>query len=134
MNHVGKWPRVYRDNLVEPEVEETLDDFDETVSADLESTRRDLRILTSSHRGSNHEAEMLRMKMVDALTKEVEELRHQLAKVVQTLNIKASKKALSSFSDSLTAKTDRRLDTIRNLVLAAVTVISLLLVLIKAKG
>lgn len=132
MRHLNKWPRVYQDNLVEPEIEETLDDFDETVSADLESTRRDLRALT--YREGNHEAEALRMKMVDALTSEVAEQRHQMAKVVQTLNIKASKKALAEFSKTLTEKTDKRLDTIRNLVLAAVTVISLLLMLIKAKG
>ena len=109
-----------------------LDDFDETVSADLESTRRDLRALT--YREGNQEAERLRMKMVDALTAEVAEQRHQLAKVVQTLNIKASKKTFETFSKTLTEKTDKRLDTIRNLVLAAVTVISLLLTWIKVKG
>lgn len=132
MRHLNKWPRVYKDNLVEPEAEETLDDFDETVSADLESTRRDLRALT--FRSGNHEAEALRMKMVDALTAEVAEQRHQIAKIVQTLNIKASKKTFEGFSTALTAKTDKRLDNIRNLVLAAVAVISLLLTWIKVKG
>lgn len=129
---MNKWPRVYQHNLVEPEVEETLDDFDETVSADLESTRRDLRALT--YREGNHEAEALRMKMVDALTKEVAEQRHQIAKIVQTLNIKASKRAFETFSASLTAKTDKRLDNIRNLVIAAVSILGLLLTWTKVKG
>jgi hypothetical protein len=121
VSKLSRWPRVFQDQLVEPETDTDflLDDFDETIAADIESTRRGMRALSP---GSMPSAEFMAMqnKLVDGLIEEVKELRHELAKVVQSLNRKASKKTFEDFSKSMREGTDKRLDTIRNWALALI--------------
>jgi hypothetical protein len=113
VSKLSRWPRVYQDQLVEPETDLLLDDFDETIAADIESTRRGMKALSP---GSNPTAEYLTLqnKLVDGLIAEMKEQRHELAKVVQSVNRKASKKAFEDFSKSMKEGTDKRLDSIRN--------------------
>jgi ATP phosphoribosyltransferase regulatory subunit HisZ len=128
VRNLSRWPRVYQDQLVEPDV--LLDDFDETITADLESTRRGMKALTLS---GAHEAEFRAMqnKLVDALLEEVKEQRHELAKVVQSLNRKASKAALDDAAKSMREETAKRLDTIRNWAAIAIGVLTVTLALIR---
>lgn len=115
MSKLSRWPRVYQGQLVEPETDADflLDDFDETIAADIESTRRGMRALSP---GSNPNAEYLTLqnKLVDGLIGEMKEQRHELAKIVKSLNHKASKTKLDEFAKSMKEATDKRLDSIRN--------------------
>lgn len=130
MRRLDRWPRVHQQQLIEPETDIPLDDFEETISADIESTRRGMKALTLS---GHQEVEFRAMqnKLVDGLIQEVKELRHQLAKVVQSLNRKSSKAQLEEFSKSMREATDKRLDTIRNWAVLAIGAISIGLALLK---
>jgi hypothetical protein len=118
---LNRWPRVMQDQLVEPEItpEFLLDDFDETISADLEQTQRGLKSLTLSG-AQEREFRAMQNKLVDGLLEEVKELRHELSKQRQSLNNKASKKAFEEFSKSMKKGIDDRLDTIRNWAVALI--------------
>lgn len=124
----SRWPRVYQDQLVEPDV--LLDDFDETITADLESTRRDMKALTLSG-AQEAEYRANQNRLVDALLEEVKEQRHELAKVVQSLNRKASKAAIEEAAKSMREEMTKRLDTIRNWAALAIGVLTATLALIR---
>lgn len=130
MSKLNRWPRVYQNQLLEPDVDLRLDDFDETITADLESTRRDMRALTLS---GAHEAEYRanQNKLVDALLEEVKEQRHELAKVVQSLNRKASKASLEEAAKTIREETGKRLDTIRNWAAITIAVMTVALAIIR---
>lgn len=124
----SRWPRVHQEQLVEPDT--LLEDFDETITADLESTRRDMRVLTLSG-AQEAEYRANQNKLVDALLEEVKEQRHQLAKVVQSLNRKASKAAIEEAAKSMREEMTKRLDTIRNWAALAIGVLTATVALIR---
>ena len=131
MKRLDRWPRVMQGQLLEPETDsDLLGDFDETISADIESTRRGMRALNP---GSMASAEFMAMqnKLQDGLIEEVKELRHELSKQRQSLNNKASKKAFEDFSKSMKEGTDKRLDSIRNWAVALIAAGSLAIALLR---
>ena len=132
MRRLNRWPRVMQDKLVEPDItpDFQLDDFDETISADLEQTQRGLKSLTLSG-AQEREFRAMQNKLVDGLLEEVKELRHELATVVQSLNRKASKKAFEDFSKSMKDGTDKRLDSIRNWAVALIAAGGLAMALLR---
>lgn len=135
MKHLKAWPAPnVRQDDYEPDPE--LPEFSETISADIESTRRDLRALNLNEGGSRAERqlEQLRQKLLDQALEEITELRDQVAKLTATIKVKASKTAMDAFAKALTEKIDKRLDNIRNLLLAAVAIIGALLTWIRLKG
>jgi heterodisulfide reductase subunit A-like polyferredoxin len=135
VKHLKAWPAP----AFHPEGEADppdLPDFSETISADIESTRRDLRAFNLSEGGSRAERQLeaLRQKLLDQALEEIAEMRGQVALLTTTMKTKASKAKFELLSKALTEKTDKRLDNIRNLVLAAVAIIGGLVTWIKAKG
>jgi hypothetical protein len=119
---LNRWPRVMQDKLVEPESHESdflLDDFDETISADLEQTHRGMKALTLSG-AQEREFRHMQNKIVDGLLQEMKEQRHAIAQHRESLNRKASKKEFEIFSKSMKEGTDKRLDSIRNWALLAI--------------
>lgn len=136
MKHLKAWPAPAFDKRGAADPPDLPDDFSETISADIEDTRRDLRALNLNQGGSRAERELesLRQKLLDQALEEIAEVRKAVATHNTVLRDKASKKAMAEFSKALNEKVDKRLDTIRNLMLAAVTIIGALVALIKAKG
>lgn len=130
------WPAPHFDKRGQPDPPDLPDDFAETISADIEDTRRDLRALNLKQGGSRAERELesLRQKLLDQALGEIADLRAVVAKHNEAIKGKASKKAMDDFAKSLTEKIEKRLDTIRNLVLAAVTIIGAFLAWLKVKG
>lgn len=114
-----------------------LPDFSDTISAQIEDTRRDLRALNLTEGGTRAERQLesLRQQLLDQALAEIKEIRGQVAKHNATIKTKASKEAFDLFAKGLSDKIDRRLDTVRSLVLAAVTIIGIFLAWIsKLKG
>ena len=121
-----------QDKLVEPEADDfSLDDFDETISASLEETHRGMKALTLSG-AQEREFRAMQNKLVDGLIEEMKEHRHQMSKVVESLNRKASKGALDQHAKAVSAGVDKRLDTIRNWALLAVGAIGTGLAVVNA--
>lgn len=83
---------------------------------------------------AERQLEQLRQKLLDQALEEITELRDQVAKLTATIKVKASKTAMDAFAKALTEKIDKRLDNIRNLLLAAVAIIGALLTWIRLKG
>ena len=136
MRHLKAWPAPAFDKAGEADPPDLPDDFSETISADIEDTRRDLKALNLREGGSlaERQLESLRQKLLDQALEEIAEIRATVAKHNEAIKGKASKKAQDEFAKALTEKMDKRLDTIRNLVLAAVTIIGALLAWLKVKG
>jgi hypothetical protein len=112
---LNRWPRVMQNQLVEPEAEPDflLDDFDETISADLEATHRGMKSLTLSG-AQEREFRVMQNRLVDGLIEEMKEYRHEMSKVVQSLNRKASKSKLEEHAKNMQEAISKRLDSIRN--------------------
>lgn len=136
MKHLKAWPAPAFHKGAEADPPDLPEDFSETISADIEDTRRDLRALNMSQGGSRAERELesLRQKLLDQALQEIAELRAVVAKHNEAIKGKASKKAQDEFAKALGDKVDKRLDTIRNLTLAAVTIVGAFLAWLKTRG
>lgn len=138
MKHLKAWPgpAFHKGGAADPPDLGLPEDFSETISADIEDTRRDLKALNLREGGSRAERELesLRQKLLDQALQEIAELRAVVARHNTAIKDKASKSAQAAFEKGITEKIDKRLDTIRNLMLAAVTIIGAFLAWIKAKG
>lgn len=104
--------------LVEPEAD--LPDFSDTIASQLEDSTREMRILKDPRRRQTVEYQNLQNQVIGQLTDELREQREVLAKVVEYTKGRASKAKLEVFARELTEKIDKRLDNIRNLVIALV--------------
>jgi hypothetical protein len=110
-----------------PEQESSyLPDFSDTISHQLDQTQRGLRIL-DPHRAQTTEYLSFQREVIQAQTEELRILREQVAKMVTTSNMKASKRALAELSVELSAKVDKRIDSIRNWAAIALTAIGVTL-------
>ena len=94
-----KWPKVARDEIPEPDEDQPLQDFDETVSADFESTRHNL--VAMPDRAQEVVFRRQTQEAILQLADECKELRRVLAKTVKTVNIKASKGQLAKLREDL---------------------------------
>lgn len=129
VSKLNRWP-TRRDQLVEPE--ENLEDFDQTNQA-LNDTVRNLRALNPNR---THGPEILAFLQgtIHDQNVEIGNLRAELAKVVATVNIKASKKALEKFAADANARIDKRLDSVRNWTAIAITATGLIFAAAKLAG
>jgi hypothetical protein len=117
----------------EEDGESVLADFDETIAADLESTRRNMVAITE-HGGSQADFRLLNLRAVEQLMEEMKEQRRALAKIMPYVNLKASKAALLKFQAEETARADKRLDSIRNWAAILIAASTIGLTLIKVRG
>jgi hypothetical protein len=125
MTRFNRWPP--RSELVEPEI---FQDFSETLTGELEDTVRNLKVL-GDRAGGTVESRGYQMQAIALLTDELREQRRDLAKVIQTMNTKASRGMLDKMQVDLTLKIDKRLDTIRNWIGIAIAVASVAIALFK---
>jgi hypothetical protein len=103
-----------------------LPDFSDTISHQLDETQRGLKIL-DPHRAPTTEYLSFQREVIQAQTEEIRILREQVAKLVTTSNLKASKRALEQLSTDLGARLDKRVDSIRNWSAIALTAIGVCL-------
>jgi hypothetical protein len=103
-----QWPRVNRDDLAEPDVDEPLEDFDETITAAFDQTRRNLESLSAS-KGSETQWRRDQREMVIQASEQIAELRRVVAKLVQSANRKASKGQLQQLKTDLETERVARL-------------------------
>jgi hypothetical protein len=108
-----------RQRLVEPEAD--LPEFTDTIAQSLEDTISNLRIIKPEQRRSV-EYQNLERELIRGLTAEVKEIREALAATITTVGTKVGKGRHDRFEKALTEKVDKRLDTVRNLTIALVTV------------
>lgn len=123
-----RWPPA-----VEQEVA-LFPDFDDTMTTGIDDTMRNLRVLDLKGQSRSVEYQNFHLQATRELTAEVAAMRKELAKAVQTINLKASKGQLDKVSVQLTEKIDQRLDTIRNWAGIGIAVMGIVLTLLKAKG
>lgn len=112
-----------------PQLEEEfshLPDFSDTISHQLDETQRGLKVL-DPYRAQTREYLSFQHQVIQAQTDEIRILREQVAKLVTTSNMKASKKALAELGADLGTKVDKRIDSIRNWAAIALTAIGVTL-------
>jgi hypothetical protein len=107
-----------------------LKPFDTTLTSGISDTVQHLK-LNRERKQASTEDERLHFDGIKQLTDEMRWLREELARIVETLNRKASKRTFKEFSEALSAKTDKRVDNIFKLVAALGVVLG---VLIAVKG
>jgi hypothetical protein len=126
---LNRFPRA-GEQLAEPE--EFLEPFDETNQA-LNDTVRHLRALSPTR---THGPEILAFLQgtIHDQNVEIGKLRTELAKVVETVNVKASKRALEKYAADVNGRIDKRLDGIRNWTAIAITATGLIFAAAKLAG
>jgi hypothetical protein len=103
-----------------------LKDFDTTLTSGLDATLNQL-VDFKARAGPAVEREHLRDQAATELRSEIIKLREAHAKVVETLNVKASKSALRKFETELTVKVEKRLDNIFKLIGALGVILGVLI-------
>ena len=107
-----------------------LKPFDTTLTSGIDDTVQHLKII-GDRRHANTEDDRLRFDGFRQLTEEVRWLREEMARIVETLNRKASKGTLHKGLGDFSAKIDKRVDNIFKLIAALGVVLG---VLIAIKG
>jgi hypothetical protein len=92
-----------------------LKPFETTLTSGIEDTVQHLQRMPE-HRRASVESNQLRFDAINQLTAEARYIRESLAKIVETLNHKASKRAVKRSVDEFTTKFDKRVDNIFKLV------------------
>jgi hypothetical protein len=92
-----------------------LPDFANTLTSGIDDTVQHLKII-QDHSIPNAEADILKHTAVKQLTDEVRTLRGELAQVIATVNMKASKGQLKEFAAGLTARVDKRVENLFKVV------------------
>jgi hypothetical protein len=100
-----------------------LKPFDTTLTSGISDTVQHLMRMPADRRASV-ESNQLRFDALQQLTAEARFIRESLAKVIETLNHKASKRAVKKAVDEYTAKFDKRVDNIFKLVTAIAAIFS----------
>lgn len=103
-----------------------LKDFDTTLTSGLDDTVRHLKAIREDTHATV-EADRLRSQAIDQLAVETRAVRVELAKVVETLNRKASKGQLHRSFEEFTTKLDKRVDNIFKLVAALGAILGVLI-------
>lgn len=104
----------------------TMTEITATLTHDLDSTIRSMKAL-SEKPGRAPEYRNFVLRAVDQLTDEVKGMRAAAAATAIAVNSKASAGALAKLSLKLSAQIDARFDRTRNLVLAAASILGVLI-------
>jgi hypothetical protein len=110
---------------LDPDIE-LFPDYATTLASGIDDTMRNLRIITDSAH-PHEEASRTRDRAIGQLTEEVRTLREQLAKVVTTVNMKASKGQLAKIDAALTEKWAKKVDNLKWWIGGVGTVVSTLI-------
>lgn len=95
------------------EPEEDFPAFDDTLTTGIEDTVRNLQVLTDRSRpGGSQEWQRYQLDAFRDLTKEVQELRKEVARIHETQRLKASKGAQEKFEKELAAKFDKKVQNL----------------------
>jgi len=113
-----------RERLDREEEEIPLKPFDTTLTSGINDTVRQLRILRED--GGDPEEDRLQFDAIKQLTAESRMQREALAGIIDTLNMKASKRLMNVELEKYTAKFDKRVDNIFKLVAALGAIIAAL--------
>jgi len=126
-----RFPRVEPVLQENPEdFDEALQDFDETISADLESTRNGMLAYKRTG-GTELQFRRDQMEINEQLANECQKLRKTLALVVQSVNRKASKGSLKQMGVDIEAARVKRWESTRNWLVLFVAAAGFLVALVK---
>lgn len=115
------------DTQESPVLEDFADERDERGDA----TRRGM-VRYRKTEGNELQFRRDQMEVNEQVADELKELRRTLAKVVKVANIKASKGEMRQLREDLEKASDKRMDTIRNWLIAAITMGGFIVTLLRA--
>jgi hypothetical protein len=114
-----RWDREDEDDI-------PLKPFDTTLTSGIDDTVRHLKSIRERSHADNEEARV-QSDGIARLTTEVHEVNEELARIVETLNRKASKGQLNKGLGDFSLKFDKRVDNIFKLIAALGVVLGILI-------